>query len=49
MASAQDTRSSELVEQLDSEAKAPMGGPDAHRVGAGAGMVGGVVAGAAIG
>lgn len=49
MAAGQKVREDELIEHLDDKAQAPMGGPDAHRAGAGAGMVGGTVAGAALG
>jgi hypothetical protein len=49
MGAAQNLRNNDLVEPLDAEARSSMGGPDAHRVGAGAGMVGGTVAGAALG
>jgi hypothetical protein len=49
MGAAQKIRDNDLVESLDADARASMGGPEAHRLGAGAGMVGGTVAGAAIG
>ena len=49
MGAAQNLKNNDLVEPLDAEARSSMGGPDAHRVGAGAGMVGGTVAGAALG